>query len=448
MLTQPVKNNMSLIFPKMPVVMFCRRIKTFRARCQKRSEMRTGGGIPLSNLEKWTADLKIWAKTKNQVAVVVQDIVLYWIESSPTRNRRSYDTETLQQFLPSSKQPGIIYTLKLSGIYLCLRKRKLEIRWFLPHRSAMNGIASTPAATTGKVRGDLERCEDRRGRETRSQAFAGAGCSRMRWLPMPLGARSVFLAPDLVTFIGLVQAPCVLHAGSCTQSDSFRDRHFSQVVRILSVWSRTSISSGAIRRLRRLMERSTGMFFVRRKNTAWEAIEWTIWRFDFAISSETSLGAHLSERQTSSSPARHKHVGWHFHRVCFPHTGSHPRQEDRRIRSSCRKIQIPRSTRRRLHSKNIIFPCADGSVKQEEHVISRPHRFRSLQQEDQDVGGDSDALDLFPATPWAAERKAEEGPMKSVAFRAISFTVITLNLAVSYTCPLNRRSRYFWSKPT
>ena len=35
MLSQPVNTICSLTFPKMPLVMFSRRIKTFRARCQK-----------------------------------------------------------------------------------------------------------------------------------------------------------------------------------------------------------------------------------------------------------------------------------------------------------------------------------------------------------------------------------------------------------------------------
>ena len=39
----------------------------------------------------------------------------------------------------------------------------------------------------------------------------------------------------------------------------------------------------------------------------------------------------------------------------------------------------------------VIFPCADGSIKQEGHVVPRPHRLRLLLQEDQDAGGDFDA---------------------------------------------------------
>ena len=122
-----------------------------------------------------------------------------------------------------------------------------------------------------------------------------------------------------------------------------------------------------------------------------------------------------------------------------------PERQKRRMRSSCRKIQIPRNTSRHLH------PCAGGSVEQDEHVIYRPHRIRSLQQEDQDAGGDSDAESLFNFSAvreetlsqknnfrrhFTAERKAEEGKM------TISFTVSTLNLAVSFSCPANRRSQH------
>ena len=39
----------------------------------------------------------------------------------------------------------------------------------------------------------------------------------------------------------------------------------------------------------------------------------------------------------------------------------------------------------------VIFPCADGSIKQEGHVVPRPHRLRLLLQVDQDAGGDFDA---------------------------------------------------------
>ena len=58
---------------------------------------------------------------------------------------------------------------------------------------------------------------------------------------------------------------------------------------------------------------------------------------------------------------------------------------------------------------------------------SQPHRR---------AGGDSVAAELFLATHQVAERKATDH------FQAISLT-ITLNLAVRFTCPANRRSRRF-----
>ena len=73
-------------------------------------------------------------------------------------------------------------------------------------------------------------------------------------------------------------------------------------------------------------------------------------------------------------------------------------------------------------TRNFIFPCADGSVKQEGHV-PRPLRCRSRQQEDGNAGGGSEAqrrtqspntagcciADHFlAATPQAAEHAATE----------------------------------------
>ena len=97
-------------------------------------------------------------------------------------------------------------------------------------------------------------------------------------------------------------------------------------------------------------------------------------------------------------------------------------------------------------------------MRQEGHVGLHPLRLRVVPLEDQSAGGESDAQihhqlpngagrgsvagDLFPATHQAAEREAaEEKENFSGAFQAILFTVITLHFAVSYTCPVNQRSR-------
>ena len=79
-----------------------------------------------------------------------------------------------------------------------------------------------------------------------------------------------------------------------------------------------------------------------------------------------------------------KGVDGHFHRVCPRHTGGG--------RTGVFLIAHWTEPQKNGASEETLCPPrADGSIKQEGHVVPRPHRFQFLQQEDPDPGADSDA---------------------------------------------------------
>ena len=79
-----------------------------------------------------------------------------------------------------------------------------------------------------------------------------------------------------------------------------------------------------------------------------------------------------------------------------------------------------------------VFPCADGSLEQEGHVVSRPPRHHQLQkEEDYKAEGNSDASFV--------ELEAPDDGTSSRACPVITSTVISLHLAVS--CMFHKRHR-------
>ena len=154
----------------------------------------------------------------------------------------------------------------------------------------------------------------------------------------------------------------------------------------------------------------------------------------------------------------------HVRSVCF--LGADWEELDKNVaseRSSCQKKFTSRVDTCTIEH---LFPRVDGSSKQEGHVAPRPPRLRLFQPEDLNAIGHSDAQ-KHPQLPssvreertlsrinylWRPLQLRSGMPWRRrtifAKFRAISCAVITLHFAVRYTCPVNRRSRYFWSTLT
>ena len=140
------------------------------------------------------------------------------------------------------------------------------------------------------------------------------------------------------------------------------------------------ISSGALLPPRRLLERGNG-FLGKRTNTVWETIERTIRRSDLAIWSNSFQNTISWKIQKSSSPVRQNEVGWHTREmdgeeICSSQVVKHLRETSRHKFMS--KKTNPENHNLTPPEEDIVFPCADGSIKQEGHVAPRPHRITSV----------------------------------------------------------------------
>ena len=139
------KHSVFSHFPKDKDCEICKRTKSTRAPCRKR----TGGAVPRA--EKFgdliTTDHKVLSascesRNTHRYAIVVQDLATQWIQSYPCKTKTSQETQrTLQKFLEPDRKPKVIYT----DNSLEFGKACDDLSWYhctsTPHRSETNWIA-------------------------------------------------------------------------------------------------------------------------------------------------------------------------------------------------------------------------------------------------------------------------------------------------------------------
>ena len=137
------KHSVYTHFPKDRNCEICQRTKITRAPCRRR----IGGAVPRADKfgDLITADHKVLSESwesRNNHAIVVQDLATQWIQSYPCKTKTSQETQrSLQKFLEPHRKPIVTYTYNS----LEFGKACEDLSWnhctSTPQRSETNGIA-------------------------------------------------------------------------------------------------------------------------------------------------------------------------------------------------------------------------------------------------------------------------------------------------------------------